>query len=809
MIFYSYNLMDEEEVISMKFVQSFEETEEKLMPYAGGKGKVLAKLFQSGYPVPEGFVIFPSAFENGQLIQAALTQIQLNIDKLRRKNQLASFAVRSSALSEDSDKASFAGEFETILDVRNDEDIYSAIYAVYNSRASKRVQTYSMAKGMELNHQMAVVVQILVKADISGVLFTVDPITGSRADMVGNYVHGMGEALVSGEATPYSFRLKRLKGTYAGQAEFSRFAGKLYKLALKLEKTMGSPQDIEWAIADNRIYLLQSRPVTTLKGNDPTTGEWNDSLTGDYLWSNANLSEATPDVMTPLTWSLIKVMFIETQPFKIPGDYPMVGNIGGHPYINLSLLVSMLHVFGTDVGKILNKWDEVFGLVPKEIEVPLIPLKITQILDIIPDNIRWELEANHLYKELPEFIALNPDWCENARQEIRNCTTNEELASLWTDNIKPHYILNCQMLRVVMKKFQEPIFKLRPKLKKLVGIADANILLSNLSGNLLLASIEPLIALSKLADGEISREEYLKQYGHRGPHELEVSIPDLDENLNWIEQQLESFRKSPVDIASLLAKQHSEYDKAINRLQQRYPGKYKNIKCKLEEVSYAACIREALRSEFTRTYRVLRVFACKVGELTGIKEDIFFLYIEELLDLLSGRNEAVAFIEKRRKTHKKYCSLPPYPTLINGRFDIFQWADNPNRRSNLYDSHSKFVQSSSDVIKGFAGAAGVVEGIVRKLENMEEGNLLQPGEILVTTVTNIGWTPLFPHAAAIVTDVGAPLSHAAIVARELGIPAVVGCGNATMLLQTGDRVSVDGRNGFVRIIDTSKKLEQN
>lgn len=779
----------------LKFVQSFGEMEESLMPNAGGKGRVLATLFQSGYPVPEGFVIFPSAFENGQLAQAALTEIKLNIERLKRKNQFTRFAVRSSALSEDSDNASFAGGFETVLDVQNDKDIYNAIYTVYNSRESQRVQVYSKAKGMEINHEMAVVVQVLLKADISGVLFTVDPITGSRMDMVGNYVYGMGEALVSGEVTPYSFRLKRPRGTFDGQTEFKRFARKLYKLSLKLEKTMESPQDIEWAIANNKIYILQSRPVTTLQGHDPTTGEWNDSLTGDYLWSSANLSEATPDVMTPLTWSFVKIMHTETQPFKIPGDYPMVGNIGGRPYINLSLLVSMLHVFGTDVRKILNQWVEVFGLVPEEIEVPLIPLKITHLLGTIPDNIRWEVEVKRLYKELPQFIASNPDWCENIREEIENSITNEALTSLWIDKIKPYYIKNAKMLRVVMKKFQEPIFKLRPKLEKLVGMADTNILLSNLSGDSPLASIEPLIALAKLADGEISREEYIKQYGHRGPHEFEVSMAGVDENPGWVEQQLESFRKSPVDIESLLAKQHGEYNKALERLQQRYPRKYKSIKSKLEAIAYAGCIRESLRSEFTRTYRVLRVFACKAGELTGIQDDIFFLYIEEILELLSGQNEAVAFVEKRRETHKKYCSFPPYPTLINGRFDIFQ-----------YDVHWEFAQPSSDAIKGFAGAAGVVEGVVRKLENMEEGSLLQSGEILVTTATNIGWTPLFPRAAAIVTDVGAPLSHAAIVARELGIPAVVGCGNATMLLETGDRVIVDGGNGVVRIIDTSKKI---
>jgi rifampicin phosphotransferase len=109
----------------------------------------------------------------------------------------------------------------------------------------------------------------------------------------------------------------------------------------------------------------------------------------------------------------------------------------------------------------------------------------------------------------------------------------------------------------------------------------------------------------------------------------------------------------------------------------------------------------------------------------------------------------------------------------------------------------------AEEIRGFPGAAGVVEGRVRVLSSAEEGAQLEPGEILVTTVTNVGWTPLFPRAAAVVTDVGAPLSHAAIVARELGIPAVVGCGNATMRLHTGDVVRVDGSHGTVDVVERS------
>lgn len=127
-----------------------------------------------------------------------------------------------------------------------------------------------------------------------------------------------------------------------------------------------------------------------------------------------------------------------------------------------------------------------------------------------------------------------------------------------------------------------------------------------------------------------------------------------------------------------------------------------------------------------------------------------------------------------------------------------------NRSSDVYDSLAPFPITDdleSNLIIGAAGAAGKVEGYVRLLYNIEEGNQLQPGEILVTTFTNIGWTLLFPRASAIITDVGAPLSHAAIVARELGIPAVVGCGDATMRLKTGDRVIVDGGRGVVKILE--------
>jgi pyruvate,water dikinase len=153
----------------------------------------------------------------------------------------------------------------------------------------------------------------------------------------------------------------------------------------------------------------------------------------------------------------------------------------------------------------------------------------------------------------------------------------------------------------------------------------------------------------------------------------------------------------------------------------------------------------------------------------------------------------------RRATYERYAALPPYPALIVGRFDPVRWAAGPDRRGDLYDARGGGAPVS-DTVTGFPGAPGVVEGVARVLAGPEDGDRLKPGEILVTTLTNVGWTPMFPRAAAVVTDMGAPLSHASIVARELGIPAVVGTGNATMRLRDGDRVRVDGERGTVELL---------
>jgi pyruvate,water dikinase len=777
----------------------------------GGKGGTLARLRQAGYPVPDGFVILPDAFDGDELKPEAWVAVQAQLERLRKGDDDIAFAVRSSALSEDSARASFAGEFETVLDVHSDEMVREAVRTVLRSRHAERVRAYSEAQGLDLVHDMAVVVQRLVRADISGVLFTADPVTGSRMKMTGNFVYGFGEELVAGEVEPYTFTLERPKGKYDGPPELKRFAGKLYKLASRLQKELGHPQDIEWCVADGKLYLLQSRPITTLIGHDPTTGEWNDSLTGDYLWSNCNLTEAVPDVMTPLTHTMWQVFHTETA--FVSEEHPSPGNICGRPYGNVSLAVAVYTALGKDVRGALQEVEGTIGRIPAEVTIPPAPIsRFSFLLGFVPAIVTRLRKARQIQKEMPGYIASSPDRCRSLRQRIQQTRTLADLMALWHQELYPYFLQACWMLRVSARISLSLSQEVTRELADLVGEADANALLLHLdraaeleSDAGLLASLGPVVGIARVARGQMSRDEYLERYGHRGPQECELLAPRPAEDPDWLDQQLAQFERSPVDVDALLAKRRAEFDAAWQRFQERYPGKVKATRRRLEQVAEAAHAREAVRSEITRLFGVIRTFALRAGELTGLTpvDGVFFLYRDELLDVLAGDDSATKYIPARRETHARYSALPPYPGLISGRFDPFQWAADPHRRSDYFDAHAAPVAEldSAGVITGFAGAAGRVEGVVRVLSNPEEGDQFQPSEVLVAVTTNVGWTPIFPRAAAVVTDVGAPLSHAAIVARELGVPAVVGCGNATTRLKTGDRVRVDGGRGVVEILE--------
>lgn len=773
---------------------------------AGGKGGVLAKLYQAGYPVPEGFVILPGAFADDKLKAEAWAHVQTLLQRMREaENGMASFAVRSSALSEDSAQASFAGEFETVLDVHSDDMIRAAIHTVRRSRHSKRVQAYSQAQGIAGDHDMAVVVQRLVRADISGVLFTADPVTGSRVDMVGNFVFGLGEALVSGEAEPYAFTLQRPKGTYQGVSQLRPFARSLYELGLRLEEELHWPQDIEWATADGELFLLQSRPITTLVEHHPATVEWNATLTGDYLWSSVMVGEVFPATTTPSTWSVWKDYFDNLS----LGDIPSVGNIAGRPYFNYSLMYSFLRKLLRTDDRVLGMIEDSVGVPPEGLEIPTfsIPWR-TVLFQVLPREFRNGLKKEKLKKNASGFLAMVHQRCREFEQEIRQTQHTDVLISLWVDEIRPLW-KQIHLLQDGMNESLERLGRtLRGELVKLLGEEDTQALMATISsGATDLTRLGPLGGLSELRSSTISREEYLDLYGHRGSNENELAEPRASEDPGWLDRQLAEFIKSPVDIAALMKSRSAEFDEVRRDLARKLPPrKAQRIALRIDELIETNGIREATRSELTRLVGVIRTLLLRAAEVSGLDDGIFFLTMEEIIDVLSGDASSTAYIPDRRETYERAKTLPTFPMWIKGRFDPFQWAEDPHRRADVFDdleSLSSITQDPDGMVKGHSGSAGRVEGMVRRINSPDEGEQLRSGEILVTCTTNIGWTPLFPRAAAIVTDIGGALSHAAIVAREIGIPAVVGCRTATMRLKTGDRVLVDGGRGTVEILEAA------
>jgi pyruvate,water dikinase len=790
--------------ISEKYTFSFYELSPDNKELAGGKGKNLALLHQKGYPVPDGFIIVPEAFNGDELKAEAWEQVKFRLEQLSRNNGNVTFAVRSSALSEDSAQASFAGEFETVLDVKTDEAVRKAIITVHQSRSSKRVQVYSEIKGMDNVHQIAIVIQRFVKADIAGVLFTADPVSGNRMVVTGNYVHGTGDVLVSGESNASEFSFQKLKNMYSGSNEFESHAKSLYKLSMKLEEQFGWPQDIEFAIAGKKVYLLQTRPITTLTGHDPLRGEWNYSFLGDFVWTNVNASEACPNVMTPSTWSIFQKLYEDATPLKkIYKTIPSAGNIGGRLYFNLTLSYSIFRMTMAH-EEALYLVEEVFGRVPEELLASLKnPFSKLDLLRLLPSSLRVQLKLRKLEKNLPHFISAVPEKARKIRQQIAGVEEPSELITTWKRNLQP-FLYECfWMMLVIVNVSPRKFFRIKAELTEIADVTDVSALL--LHSGKELASIGPLLGLSKVINQEISREDYFEKYGHRGEDEFELSVPRPEEIPKWMDLQLNELGKHQFDIESMLNKQESEFKEALDRLKNKVEPKIlTKIKKRMQEASSIVKNRETVRSEYARAFGLLRIFFLRAAEFLEINGDVFFLTVDELLNTLAGNNEAVSYITTRKEANVRYKELPPYPVLIHGQFDPFQWTQNPDRRTSYYSSHAISVpDSSSDMITGFAGAKGIVEGVVRRLNSPEEGDQLQIGEILVAKTTNIGWTILFPRAAAIITDIGAPFSHAAIIARELGIPAVVGCGDATVKLQTGDKVIVDGGQGMVKIVNTT------
>jgi pyruvate,water dikinase len=479
----------------------------------------------------------------------------------------------------------------------------------------------------------------------------------------------------------------------------------------------------------------------------------------------------------------------------------IVGNICGRIYGNYSAMFTMLSKLNKKPKEIRDSLALVLNPIPEGIEVPEVDFSLWSMLK--QGSLKGLWKQYRLKRNFDQNIQNIREQSQRLEQQIRNMTDKTKLMEIWEESLVPQLDDAYMLLDGTNDDYVYPYTAMTNELKVKIGEAHAKKLMATQSGGASeLATIRPLIDIAKVARGEMSREAYITAYGHRAANENELAEPRPRENPDWMGQRLAEYQASPVDVEGLLKKRRDEFESVWKEFESDHPKFAQKFKGKLERFEKVLEKREDIRSELTRTLGVIREWYLRAGQLTRLGEGIFFLTYQEVLELLAGDGKAVEYIPLRRKTYEKYSALPAYPPVIRGRFDPVQWAADPNRRSDYYDPTAKTHEIADPaIITGYAGSAGQVEGLVRLIECPDEGYLLKPGEILLAVTTNVGWTPLFPKAAAVITDIGAPLAHAAIVARELGIPAVVGCGDASMRLKTGDRVRVDGGQGIVEIIE--------
>ena len=528
--------------------------------------------------------------------------------------------------------------------------------------------------------------------------------------------------------------------------------------------------------------------------------EWNDTLTGDYLWTNMFVAEVFPTAMTPSSWSVWQDYF----DMLSMGDIPTIGRIASCPYVNYSLMYSFLLKIMRRPDRVRGLIKDSVGLPPPGVEIPPFPVSWrTVLLQVLPHEARNEVKKAGLRKRAPEFLAQVRERCQELEGQIERSSAGD-LITLWTEEIRPLWRQIHPLQDKMNEELNQLLRNLKARLTELRGSDEATELLTTISSAGQLASLGLLVGRSRLRSGELSPEEYRQRYGHRGPYENELAEPRAYEDPDWLARQLAEYDESPRHVAQMLEGRDSEFDAVRRKIAgDLSPKDAREVKQKITAVLEASTLREATRAELTRLVAVIRALFLRGGALSGLGDGVFFLTVDEFVAVLAGDPSPAAGIAERRQVYERYRSLPRLPVWIRGRFDPFRWAADPDRRQDVFDAHvpsGAFAAPDDPVVRGQPGSAGRVEGLVRRIDSPEEGGQLQAGDILVTRTTNVGWTPLFPRAAAVVTDIGGSLSHAAIVARELGIPSVVGCGDATIRLKTGDRVRVDGGRGTIEIL---------
>ena len=845
----------------------------------GGKAGALARLATTGLPIPAWFVVTPAVFEASKAKKTFRLQAELaeQIVALARGLSLDGglFAVRSSALEEDGAEHSFAGQLDSFLFVPA-ERIPEKVQAVWRSGFSERMIAYRTERALSGEPQVpAVLVQRMIDADSAGVAFSADPVSGRRGHAIVSAVFGLGSALVSGEADADTFTVDRdgavinraiarkslahraapgsVEGVVGQPVQASKASLpaltdaqviEVASLARATARHFGRPQDIEWALAGGKLWLLQSRPITSLGSLPDSDGDLN-------LWDNANIAESYSGITTPLTFSFARgiyeavyrefarLMGVSNRRIEENRDlFPrMLGLIDGQIYYNLISwyrLLALLPGFSVNRGFM----EQMMGVkegIPAEVLAKLTPAGPWATLrdGFALAGATAGLVRNHfvLHRQIERFyVRLN--------EALRPLERPLEL--LRPEELTAHYR---ELERQLLLKWDAPLVNdffamifygvLRKLAAKWCGDTDGMLQNDLLCGEGGMISAEPAkrvrdlarivsadtTAVTLLCTGsqrEIDRwlatapefrvnlEAYLEKFGDRCLEELKLESLTLHDEpmtlLRSVGQFARRFGQNGLADTAMETKLRTAAEAKVALGLAEHGVRRRVFGWVLMHTRARVRDRENLRFERTRLFgRVRRIYVqlgrhLHAGGRLRDPRDVFYLTVEEVLGFVEGTavtTDLAGLTALRQREFAGFRAKTKPADRFETRGAVYL--------GNRFQAAQATVAPTGDMLQGTGCCPGVVRAKARVILDPHAA-VIESGEILVAPRTDPGWIMLFPAAAGLLVEHGSLLSHSAIVAREMGIPAIVSISGVTRWINTGDWLEMDGSTGVVRKI---------
>jgi len=841
----------------------FADLDRQQLPLAGGKGANLGEMTRAGLPVPPGFVLLTPAY------RAFVAQggMQAQIEALAAEGESASpairavfdgpsipepvaaavtaayrqlgggvVAVRSSATAEDLPGASFAGQQETYLNIAGEAAVLEAVRRCWSSLWTPRAISYRARQGIApADVALAVVIQQQVNSDVAGVLFTVNPVTGHRHQMVIDGAWGLGEAVVSGQVTPDHWVTRAADGVVV-EADMAEKAvmtvrvpggtalepvpadlqqrpclspsqvGELTALGRRVAAYYGEPQDIEWALADGQFYLVQSRPVTTLFPMPaPMSAE------GLRLYYSVNYIQGFTEPFTPMGIEYFGQFAAGVGRFcghAIPVGQPAaaVAEAGLRIYVDVTralrhprtrkLIQIPPKIIDQQMDAVLQQLlarERRLDAVPGPFPLRVRPFAVLPLVGRLfraafaPEAVRRKALA-----EAERYVC----GLEERAGQVRGVAERLAFLAREAGDVFPAI---ARLAPVVFPAIGLR-FVLEQKLQQWLGDASGlQPVLRSLPHNPTTEMDLALWRLSRELEGEPTAADpkvqaFLARYGHRGVREIDLGVSRWREDPEHVLNVLRTYRAqgAEADAEAHFAAGAAGAERAAADLEARVRREKGALRgwltgLLLKRIRQLTGLREYPKFYFVRVIDIFRQLIRGAGEelvaagRLDRAEDVYFLRFRHLTDLAADLRALAA---GARAEYQRELGRRLVPRILTSEGEAFYGV----------------AAVTEGALPGVAASAGVYEGRVRVVFDPTTATL-EPGEVLVAPGTDPAWTPLFLAAGALVMEVGGVMSHGSVVAREYGIPAVVGVAGATERLRTGQRVRVDGASGQVIPLD--------